>query len=169
MNNEIWKDIKDYEGLYQVSNLGNVKRKKDNYVFKKSKNSSGYRVVTLTKNKIEKSVSVHRLVANAFIPNPKNKSQINHIDGNKMNNIIDNLEWCTASENMEHAYKNNLEILKGKKIIQYDNNMNIIKIWNKISDAEKQLNISHGKISMVCRGKRNKAGGYIWRYYNEKI
>lgn len=169
MNNEIWKDIKEYEGLYQVSNLGNVKRKKDNYVFKKNKNSSGYRVVTLTKNKMEKSVSVHRLVANAFIPNPKNKSQINHIDGNKMNNIIDNLEWCTASENMEHAYKNNLEILKGKKIIQYDNNINIIKIWNKISDAEKQLNISHGKISMVCRGKRNKAGGYIWRYYNEKI
>ena len=166
---EEWKDIPNYEGLYQISNLGNIKRKKDNYIFKKNKNNGGYRIVTLTKNKIEKNVSVHRLVAQAFIPNPNNLPQINHIDGNKMNNNVNNLEWCTQSENMKHAYINNLEVQKGKKIIQYDIDMNIIKIWNKMIDAENQLNISHSKISMVCQGKRNKAGGFIWRYYDKKI
>lgn len=165
---EIWKDIPDFEKLYQISNLGRVRRKKDNYIFKENKNSGGYRVVTLTKNKKDYSVSVHRIVANVFIKKIKGKNFINHIDGNKMNNRVDNLEWCTQSENMYHAYKNKLEIKQGKKVIQYDLKMNIIKIWNKISDAEKELKISHGKISMVCKNKRKKAGGYIWKYY-EKI
>ena len=164
---EIWKDIKEYEGIYQVSNMGNVRRKKDNYIFKINKNSRGYRIITLTKNKKEYNLSVHRLVANTFIPNPDNLPQVNHIDGNKMNNKVDNLEWCTQSYNMIHAFKNKLEIKEGKKVIQYDLNMNMIKIWNKIIDAEKHLNISHGKISMVCNKKRKKAGGYIWRYYEQ--
>ena len=110
--NEIWKDIEDYEELYQISSFGRVRRKKDDYIFKENKNSGGYRVITLTKNKKEKSFSVHQLVAQAFISNPNNLPQINHIDGNKMNNRVDNLEYCTASENMQHAYKNGLEILQ---------------------------------------------------------
>ena len=162
---EIWKDIKGYDGLYQVSNLGNIKRLKDNYIFKVNKNSRGYRVVTLTKNKKEKSITVHRLVAQAFIDNPYNFSQINHIDGNKLNNKIDNLEWCTASQNMQHAYKNGLELKKHKKVVQFDLNMKIIKIWESVLEVEKNLKINHSKIYMVCNKQRNKAGGYIWRYY----
>lgn len=164
---EIWKDVKDYEGLYQVSNYGNVKRIKDNYIFKQNKNSRGYRIITFTKNKKEKSVSVHRIVAETFISNPNNLSQINHIDGDKMNNKVDNLEWCTQSENMKHAYKTGLEIKKGKKVKQYDLEGNYIKTWNKMNEAEKEMNITHGKISQVCRGKQKTAYGYIWRYCDE--
>lgn len=165
---EIWKDIKGYKGLYQVSNLGRIKSIKKEYIFKENKNGNGYRIVTLTKNKIEKSFSVHQLVANHFIPNSNNLPQVNHKDGNKMNNDVDNLEWCTQSDNMKHAYLNKLEIKNGKKVVQFDLDMNIIKVWDKITNAEKELGISHGKICMVCQKKRNKAGGYIWRYY-EKI
>ena len=162
---EEWKDIPNFNGLYQVSNNGNIKRTKDEYIFKKNKNSRGYRIITLTKDKKEYSLSVHRLVAEAFIPNPNNLPQINHKDGNKLNNKIENLEWCTQSENMKHAYKNKLEIKSGKKVAQFDLDMKIIKIWDKIIEAEKEYKIAHGKITMVCKGKRKTAGGYIWRYY----
>lgn len=162
---EEWKDIPNFNGLYQVSNNGNIKRTKDEYIFKKNKNSRGYRIITLTKDKKEYSLSVHRLVAEAFIPNPNNLPQINHKDGNKLNNKIENLEWCTQSENMKHAYKNKLEIKSGKKVAQFDLDMKIIKIWDKIIEAEKEYKIAHGKITMVCKNKRKTAGGYIWRYY----
>ena len=165
MGIEKWKDIPNFNGLYQVSNNGNIKRAKDEYIFKKNKNSRGYRIITLTKDKKEYSLSVHRLVAEAFIPNPNNLPQINHKDGNKLNNKIENLEWCTQSENMKHAYKNKLEIKSGKKVVQFDLDMKIIKIWDKIIEAEKEYKIAHGKITMVCKNKRKTAGGYIWRYY----
>lgn len=165
--NEIWKNIKGYEGLYQVSNLGRVRSLKKIYIFHQNKNSGGYIVITLTKNKIGKSYSVHRLVAQAFIPNPENKPQVNHIDGDKTNNNVSNLEWCTQSENQIHCYKNNLQTKGTKKVIQYDLNNNYIKTWNSLTEAGKELNINHSKISLVCNGKRKKAGGYIWRYYEQ--
>ena len=164
---EIWKDIKDYEDLYTISNYGKIKRKKDNYIFKENKNSRGYRVITLTKNKIEKSYSVHRLVAETFIPNIYNLPQINHKDGNKMNNKVNNLEWCNQSYNMKHAYKNGLEIKKCKKVNQYDLDNNLIMTWNSVKEASKKLGIKSQKIYLVCNSKRNKAGNYIWRYVNE--
>lgn len=129
---EIWKDIPEYEGYYQVSNLGNVRSldrirethpsaKKQFKVFKKGflltpdLTHGGYLRFSLSKDKKTKKFSSHRLVAQAFIPNPENKEQVNHKDGNKLNNSIDNLEWCTGSENIRHAYKNGLQSQVGEK------------------------------------------------------
>lgn len=110
---EIWKDIIGYEGLYQISNLGNVKslpRKHSpkNKILKPSLNNKGYLIIKLCKNKKHNQKKMHRLIASAFIPNPENKPQINHIDCVKTNNSIPNLEWCTAKENIVHAEKNKL-------------------------------------------------------------
>lgn len=113
---EIWKDVKGYEGLYQVSNLGRVKsiqyfNHKNNKAYTRNRllkpiiNEKGYARVDLFKNKKSKRVRIHRLVAETFIPNMYNLPEINHIDGNKQNNCIDNLEWCTHKHNMKEAYK----------------------------------------------------------------
>lgn len=121
---EIWKDIEGYEGLYQVSNFGRVKSlniikfnqfssyKHKGRVLKLQLNKqTGYMYVNLSKLKSYKTTSIHRLVAKAFIPNPENKSQVNHKDGNKFNNYVENLEWCTQIENSFHAYQNGLNKL----------------------------------------------------------
>lgn len=112
---EIWKDIPDYEGLYQVSNLGRVKSL-ERYVKHLSGSmkllkerilviikNGGYYRVTLSKNNIKKAKTIHRLIGESFIPNPNNLPFINHIDGNKLNNSVENLEWCTSQENCIHA------------------------------------------------------------------
>lgn len=114
---EIWKDIKGYEGLYQVSNLGRVKSlnylghhkemiKKPSLQKKTTMKSSQYYQTVLYKNGKAKTVTVHRLVAEAFIPNPDNLPQVNHIDHNPLNNKVDNLEWCTAKYNSNHKRNN---------------------------------------------------------------
>lgn len=111
-------------------------------------------------------MSVHRLVAMKYIPNPNNYEQVNHKDGNKLNNKVENLEWCSQSYNMIDAYKNKLIKPKTTKINQYDLNMNFIKQWGSIKDASINLNINHRNISTVALQKTNRkqAGGYIWRY-----
>lgn len=125
---EIWKDIKGYEGVYQVSNYGRVKSLQRYRVSKSGTNQNvnekilkqscgkthKYLNVTLAKNKKNKTFQIHRLVALYFIPNPLNKSQVNHIDGNKQNNCVDNLEWCTCKENIHHAWKNGLNHISEK-------------------------------------------------------
>ena len=112
---EIYKDIVGYEGLYQVSNLGNVKSLKygKERILKSAINSKGYVVVVLCKNLKCLTKKVHRLVAMAFIPNTENKEQVNHINGIKTDNRVENLEWCTQSENIQHGYNNGL--FKSKK------------------------------------------------------
>ena len=123
---EIWKDIEGYEGLYQISNLGRVKsfprkgtQTKKEKILKEKRDKKGYCFVSLN-NVGAKPYKIHRLVAQAFIPNLENKPQINHIDGDKTNNRIDNLEWCNNSENQIHAYKKglNASVLE-KKVKQY--------------------------------------------------
>ena len=121
MNEIIWKDIKDYEGIYQVSNRGDVKRLPGRFINKLGRyttvkerilsavcTSQGYYIVGLSKFASLKNVPIHRLVAEAFIPNPDNLPQVNHIDGDKSHNYVENLEWCTARENNEHAWATKL-------------------------------------------------------------
>jgi hypothetical protein len=183
---EIWKDIEGYEGLYQVSNLGRIKsleRKVKNqfneYIIKEkikklSDNGHGYLHLTLYKNGKFKQFYIHRIVAEAFLSNSKNYLEINHKDGNKQNNCIDNLEWCTSSQNKKHAFKIGLKISKkGRdndksiKIKQMDKNNKLINIFYGIREAERKTNINHTSIILCCKGKRKTAGGYKWKYLVE--
>lgn len=123
-----------------------------------------YSTVSLRAEGKRKSKSIHRLVAEAFIdnPDPENKTQVNHIDGNKQNNSVSNLEWVNAKENVQHAIKNKLR--KTKAIIQYDKKRNYIKEWGSISEASKMLNIPSPNIINCCKGKCKVIGGFIWEY-----
>lgn len=114
---EVWKDIKAYEGLYQVSNLGRVRclKGKSERILKQRKDRNGYIKIHLSKHGKRKYTTLHRLIAQAFIPNPENKPQVNHIDGTKHNNCLDNLEWVTQKENMQHAEINNLIPTHGRE------------------------------------------------------
>lgn len=170
---EIWRDIKNFNGNYKVSNLGNIKSLKNNKVlipaivaYRKNKNN-GYYVVNL-KGRL---YYIHRLVAETFIDNPNNLPQVNHIDGNKLNNKVENLEWCTGSENIKHAYKTKLMKYhaptkrKYTKVQQIDKETKkIIKVWNSIIEASRILKIEKVCISACCRNKQKTAGGYIWKY-----
>lgn len=171
---EIWKPIREYEGLYEVSNLGNVrsvskkwgKREKGYYLYK---SKTLYYMVKLSKNNKKRMKSIHRLVAEAFIPNPENKQQINHINGNKYDNRVENLEWVTPNENMIHAYKSGLEKpTKTSAVNQYDIDGNFIQHWNTIKEAKIYLKNNSLHITDVCLGKRKTAGGFVWKYVGKE-
>ncbi len=178
---EIWKDIKGYEGLYQVSNLGRVKsldkivksanqygaiftRKKKGKILKPFSTMSGYLQVTLYDEE-RKNFLIHRLVAKNFIANTKKLPEVNHIDGNKNNNMFTNLEWVTKLENQQHAIKTGLRHIK--TIYQYDLKNGIINIWNNQYEASRETKIDQGSINRCCNKKQKTAGGYIWRYKEE--
>lgn len=192
---EIWKDIKEYEGLYQVSNLGRIKslpkyRKAYNggYITKERMlngypNSTGYLRVFLKKNGREKKFFIHRLVAECFIENKDNKPEVNHIDSDFLNNNVNNLEWVNHQENMQHAWKSGrlnhiVDVGKkyGKRTIKYaiekryrkvcmlDNNGNVIKEYNTMTEAWKENNLDSGGLTRCCQGKQSTCGGYKWKY-----
>lgn len=181
---EIWKDIKGYEGLYQVSNLGRVKslgrfHKFPNggiyeikpRILKNATETSGYLFVALY-NGYRKQYKIHRLVAEAFIPNPNNLPQVNHKDLNKQNNRVDNLEWCTASENIKHAFKHGVRKMPDKlknmiKNFDGENNPNSKLKKDEIIDIKTQINngISYKKIAQ----KYNLNPNYIYLIKNGKV
>ena len=205
---EIWKDIKGYEGLYQVSNFGRVKtlpriiRNSSNgryytkeKILKLGKQTTGYLYVCLYKNNTHKTHRIHRLVAEAFIANPENKLQVNHIDGNKTNNHVSNLEWVTRKENMKHAYK--IGLTRGYKGHKHSkltkdkwsekrkgsNNPNARKvicittqkIYDCIKDATIEYNLDRHYITRCCTGKQRTAGKLLdgtkleWMYYDDYL
>ena len=178
---EIWKDIKGYEGLYQISNYGRVKSleriikcknrsdfKIQEKLLKLGNHKRGYKTIMLHKNNFTKLFLVHRLVAEAFIPNLDKLPQVNHKDECKTNNVWTNLEWCTNEYNsyygtrLERSGKNQLR----RKIAQYDINGNFIKNWNGIGEAERTLKIYN--IGAVCRGKYKQTKGYVFKYIEKE-
>lgn len=179
---EIWKDIPGYEGYYQASNFGRVKSlericyrnngwsEKAKYCFPEKikeiqTQTQGYSQVVLYKDGVGKTIRLNTLIARMFIPPIENKPYVNHIDGNKKNNRVDNLEWCTASENVRHAYKNGLARHYTRKVAQIDEKEVVVCVYDSIKEASAISKISKGNICSACKGKRKgKAGGYYWRY-----
>ena len=167
---EIFKDIKGYEGLYQVSNLGNIRsldrkiknRNLKGKIKKLDKTKFGYLKVELNNNGKKKKYSVHRLVAQTFLDNPNNYPCINHKDENKNNNIVSNLEWCDYLYNNLYNNKHKKNWVKVK---QLDKNNNIINIFESITEASKKTNIIQCEISNCLHNRQKTAGGYYWQYY----
>lgn len=159
---EIWKDIKGYEGKYQVSNKGNVRN--NTKVLHLNTNTYGYKHISLCKCGVSKTCPVHTLVAQAFICNPLNATQINHKDGNKENNNVDNLEWVSQQENNIHAIKTGLR--KTKTIEMMDECGCIIKTFKNRMEIEEFLGkrVYQDTITRCCNNQRKTAYGYYWRY-----
>lgn len=158
---EIWKDIDGYEGLYQVSNLGRVKSLmchgfKRVKILKGCRYAKGYLIVNLYKSGKPISKSIHRLVASAFIPNTQLKKEVNHLDANKVNNYVDNLEWCTTLENVKHAIENGLRIEQMKKTAEarcipvIDTKTQTV--YQSIKVASKTVSISPQQLSRMLNG-----------------
>lgn len=177
---EVWKDIEFYEGIYQVSNLGNIKSLdrtvycNDRY-FKNvvgrylnfSEDKDGYLMCSLWKENKGKTLKVHRIVCSAFKQNANSNPQVNHIDGNKKNNCIENLEWVNNSENNKHAYKIGLKNPSQKKAVNVFNlNQDFLYSFDNIHEASRVTNVDRANISLVCKGVYKQAKGLIFKYKN---
>lgn len=137
-------------------------------ILKPQLDRDGYYKVQLSYGKNRKKYFVHRLVAEQYIPNPENKPEVNHINGVKTDNRVENLEWVTRSENSKHAV--NYDLCKQpKKVNQYNINGEFIKQWKSIKEAKIKLNLKNAHISQVCQGQRKTAGGFIWKYATDKV
>ncbi len=183
---EVWKPIPNYEGFYEVSNIGRVRSL---YRYKKilhPSDTNGYRTVELWKGKKRKRIGVHRLVAMAFIDNPDNKPFVNHKDETRDNNSVDNLEWVTHLENCRYGtaiarrtahldyskrrVNNAGQIFAcSKPIIQYDKNGNYIREWKSATECSKETGFSISGIRSVVRGKRNSIFGYVFKERSDDL
>jgi hypothetical protein len=158
---EIWKEIEGYEGLYQVSNEGRIRSKRR---IKIQGDYNGYKKVRLSKKSRQLTKQVHRLVAKAFIPNPNNKPMVNHKDLNRSNNNVNNLEWVTHQENVNHAVENgHIGGNPSRKVVKCDLNGNPLKYYDRIIDVEKD-GFHKSCVGHVCRGERKTHQGFTWKY-----
>lgn len=182
---ESWKDIEGFEGLYQVSNYGNVKSlnyRRHGYEknLTPKENNDGRLWVELANNGKTKCFLIHRLVANAFIPNPNGFLEINHKDENPKNNAACNLEWCSRQYNVDYYYQRHPHgpkrrsterygMRKHLKVAQFKKDGTFVKRWNNSREIFLETGMSDWGISECCRGNRKSAHGYIWRYASENI
>lgn len=181
----IWTNIKGFEN-YQISNTGLIRREKK--ILSPFDNNGYYRIQLINEDKKQKKL-IHRLVAEHFIPNPDNKPQVNHIDLNTKNNDVNNLEWVTNQENVQHAIKNiperrkqlkeNMSIIgktygkqnginSSKPINQYTLDGELINTFSSAREAHRELNISYKCISKCCNGNLKTYKGFIWKFANEE-
>ena len=182
LENEEWKTIENYDN-YQVSNFGRVKSLKGKEkILKPSNDKDGYQVIGIYKNGKQKLFKIHRLVANAFIDNPNNLPQVNHIDENPSNNHVDNLEWCNCKYNNNYGTRNERHSItisgennpmysklgkdcpNSKQVIQLTLDGDYIKSWDSVMDIQRTLGYHQGNISSCCRGKQKTSNGFIWQY-----
>ena len=164
---ELWKDIKNWEGFYQVSNLGRVRslRRGKTRILRPLRKGGGYFRVELCFNGEKHNCSIHRLVATAFIPNPLNLPVINHKDENPSNNAASNLEWCTHKYNMNYGTcKARIVEKLSKPVVQYSLSGEFIKEWRSIKEIERQTNFIGGAISRCCNMKQKSSYGFVWRF-----
>lgn len=162
---EQWKDINGYEGLYQVSDCGNVRNLITGRVLKQRSNGNGYIRIELWKNQRGRKFYMHRLVAEAFLRRPSNCTEVNHKDLDRANNHVSNLEWVTSSENTRHAVRNDALHAwgnKAKPIIATCVTDGTFVEYETISQAERALGTRH--ITDVLKGKRRQAKGYTFVY-----
>lgn len=165
---EVWKDVKGYEGLYQVSNYGNVKSLRSGKKIALNYDRKKYLTAHLCNKNGQKRIRVHRLVAEAFIPNEKRLPQVNHIDENKNNNYYKNLEWCDNKYNSNYGTRNkkisNSRKIQTKKIYQFSLDGDFIKEWENIYEILSEIKIQKSSIYRCCEGLYKQAGGYVWKY-----
>ena len=165
----MWKKF-IYEGQetdYSVSTEGEVRKDTTNYILSQS-SQQDYKFVSLIINGKQKRMRVHRMVALAFIDNPDNKPYVNHINGNRSDNNVENLEWVTPSENIQHAVDTGLfKSGRTRAVIQYNLNGEQMATFESASEAARQTGGSQSKITMCCRRQRDSANDYQWRYYDD--
>lgn len=174
---EIWKDISGFEGLYQVSNLGRIKSyhqwKRANcppeYFLNPSLSNTGYLQVTLYSNKKRSKLLVHRIVAEAFVPNPSNHPHINHMDEDKTNNCASNLEWCTAAYNNSYGTARFRAILsKSHMVDQFLPSGQLLARYVCITVASEITGIPKQRIKSCCIGECNSSNGFVWKYVKDE-
>ena len=158
------KDIKGYEGLYAITSCGKVWSYRSKKFLKPWKQKKGYLEVSLYKDGTQKNYNIHRLVAEAYLPNPNNLPQVNHKDENKTHNYINNLEWYDSTYNNNYGTRNERAgRARGKTVICVETNI----VYYSSAEVEQTLGIDASSIHKCCKGKRHTAGGYHWRYDNE--
>ena len=168
---EIWKDVKGYEGKYKVSNKGRIKSlnyqnsKKEKLLHLRiGKKRQGYLDVMLSSKNVQKRHKIHRLVAEAFIPNPNNYPEINHIDEDVSNNNVNNLEWCTKLYNLNYGnHRENIAKKKRTPILKCDLNGNVLEEYESIRVAARSTGNAASNILSAILGKQKTCGGYIWK------